>query len=133
MMVKKHLACTECHMIIEVQQGNPGWWLKSNNSLKAKNKKQLAILAFATANGRDPDEKERKAWENELNSATGVKNKDDMEKVRVADPKCARCPDAQLSADWQGFTVLINPPRSEVARALGIDASGSYALKVRHQ
>ncbi|PDH26162.1 MAG: hypothetical protein CND85_03395 [Marine Group II euryarchaeote MED-G33] len=112
-------------MIIEVQQGNPGWWLKSNNSLKAKNKKQLAILAFSTANGRNPDEKERKAWEKE--------NKDDMEKVRVAEPKCARCPDAQLSADWQGFTVLINPPRSEVARALGIDASGSYALKVRHQ
>ena len=46
MMVKKHLACTECHMNIEVQQGNPGWWLKSNNSLKAMNKKQLAILAF---------------------------------------------------------------------------------------
>ena len=132
MMVKKHLACTECHMIIEVQQGNPGWWLKSDNKLKAKNKKQLAILAFATANGRDPDEKERKAWENELNS-TGIKNKDDMEKVRVAEPKCSRCPDAQLSPDWQGFTVLINPPRSEVARALGIDASGSYALKVRHQ
>jgi len=121
----KALACTECHMIIEVQEGNPGWWLKSNNELKAKNKKALAILAYTTANGRAPDEKERKAWDKE--------NKDDIEKVKVPEPKCARCPEAQLSADWQGLTILLDPSRSEVARTLGIDVPGNYALKVRHQ
>jgi DNA-directed RNA polymerase subunit E" len=131
-MAKKDLACPECRHIVQVETGNPGWWLKSNHDLKAKNKKQLAILAFATANGRDPDEKERKAWENELNSA-GVKNKDDMEKVKVPEPACPFHPETKLSDDWQGFTILINPPRSEVARALGIDTSGSYALKVRHK
>ena len=124
-MPVKALACTECHMIIEVQEGNPGWWLKSNNELKAKNKKALAILAYTTANGRAPDEKERKAWEKE--------NKDDIEKVKVPEPKCARCPEAQLSADWQGLTILLDPSRSEVARTLGIDVPGNYALKVRHQ
>ena len=124
-MPTKALACTECHMIIEVQEGNPGWWLKSNNELKAKNKKELAILAYTTANGRAPDEKERKAWEKE--------NKDDIEKVKVPEPKCARCPEAQLSADWQGLTILLDPSRSEVARTLGIDVPGNYALKVRHQ
>ena len=124
-MPTKALACTECHMIIEVQEGNPGWWLKSNNELKAKNKKALAILAYTTANGRAPDEKERKAWEKE--------NKDDIEKVKVPEPKCARCPEAQLSADWQGLTILLDPSRSEVARTLGIDVPGNYALKVRHQ
>tara|TARA_B100001113_G_C20895891_1_gene529142 strand:- start:330 stop:704 length:375 start_codon:yes stop_codon:yes gene_type:complete len=121
----KQLACTECHMIIEVQEGNPGWWLKSNNDLKAKNKKALAILAYTTANGRAPDEKERKAWEKE--------NKDEIEKVKVAEPRCSRCPDAQLSADWQGLTILLEPSRSEVARTLGIEVPGNYALKVRHQ
>ncbi len=121
----KALACTECHMIIEVQEGNPGWWLKSNNDLKAKNKKALAILAFTTANGRAPEEAERKAWEKE--------NKDDIEKVKVAAPRCPRCPDSQLSADWQGLTILLDPSRSEVARTLGIEAPGNYALKVRHQ
>ena len=121
----KALACTECHMIIEVQEGNPGWWLKSNNELKAKHKKALAILAYTTANGRAPDEKERKAWDKE--------NKDDIEKVKVPEPKCARCPEAQLSADWQGLTILLDPSRSEVARTLGIDVPGNYALKVRHQ
>ena len=124
-MPTKALACTECHMIIEVQEGNPGWWLKSNNELKAKNKKALAILAYTTANGRAPDEKERKAWDKE--------NKDDIEKVKVPEPKCARCPEAQLSADWQGLTILLDPSRSEVARTLGIDVPGNYALKVRHQ
>ena len=124
-MPVKSLACTECHMIIEVQVGNLGWWLKSNNELKAKNKKALAILAFATANGRDPDEKERKAWEKE--------NKDDSERVKASEPRCSRCPDAQLSADWQGLTILLEPNRSEVARTLGIDTPGNYALKVRHQ
>ena len=124
-MPTKALACTECHMIIEVQEGNPGWWLKSNNELKAKNKKALAILAYTSANGRAPDEKERKAWEKE--------NKDDIEKVKVPEPKCARCPEAQLSADWQGLTILLDPSRSEVARTLGIDVPGNYALKVRHQ
>ncbi|MED6298042.1 MAG: transcription elongation factor subunit Spt4 [Candidatus Thermoplasmatota archaeon] len=121
----KQLACTECHMIIDVQEGNPGWWLKSNNDLKAKNKKALAILAFTTANGRAPEEAERKAWEKE--------NKDDIEKVKVAAPRCPRCPDSQLSADWQGLTILLDPSRSEVARTLGIEAPGNYALKVRHQ
>ena len=121
----KALACTECHMIVEVQAGNPGWWLKSNNDLKAKNKKALAILAFTTANGRAPEEAERKAWEKE--------NKDDIEKVKVAAPRCPRCPDSQLSADWQGLTILLDPSRSEVARTLGIEAPGNYALKVRHQ
>ena len=121
----KALACTECHMIVEVQEGNPGWWLKSNNDLKAKNKKALAILAFTTANGRAPEEAERKAWEKE--------NKDDIEKVKVAAPRCPRCPDSQLSADWQGLTILLDPSRSEVARTLGIEVPGNYALKVRHQ
>ena len=121
----KQLACTECHMIIDVQEGNPGWWLKSNNDLKAKNKKALAILAFTTANGRAPEEAERKAWEKE--------NKDDIEKVKVPAPRCPRCPDSQLSADWQGLTILLDPSRSQVAQTLGIEAPGNYALKVRHQ
>ena len=62
-MPTKSLACTECHKIIDVQEGNPGWWLISNNDLRAKNKKALAILAFTTANGRAPTDEERKAWE----------------------------------------------------------------------
>ena len=124
-MVKKDLACPECRKIVEVHQGNPGWWLKSNNEIKAKDKKSLVILAYTTANGRAPDEKERKAWEKE--------HRGDIEKVKLAEPRCPFHPDTQLSDDWQGFTILLHPPRSEVARALGIEVPGSYALKVRHK
>ena len=124
-MVKKDLACPECRQIVQIQQGNPGWWLKSNNEMKARDKKSLVILAYTTANGRKPTDAERKAWEKE--------NKDDIEKVKVPEPKCPFHPDTQLSDDWQGFTILLHPPRSEVARALGIEVPGSYALKVRHK
>jgi DNA-directed RNA polymerase subunit E" len=124
-MVKKDLACPECRQIVAVHQGNPGWWLKSNNEIKAKDKKSLVILAYTTANGRAPDEKERKAWEKE--------HRGDIEKVKLAEPRCPFHPDTQLSDDWQGFTILLHPPRSEVARALGIEVPGSYALKVRHK
>ena len=82
-------------------------------------------MAFTTANGRAPDEAERKAWEKE--------NKENIEKVKVAAPRCPRCPDANLSADWQGLTILLDPSRSQVAQTLGIEAPGNYALKVRHQ
>ena len=124
-MPTKSLACTECHQIIEVQEGNPGWWLVSNNDLRAKNKKALAILAFTTANERAPTDEERKAWEKE--------NKEDVEKVKVPAARCPHHPDAQLSADWQGLTIVLDPSRSEVARKLGVETPGSYALKVRHQ
>ena len=124
-MAQKTLACPECHQIVDVQTGNPGWWLKSNNEIKAKNKKDLARVAFSAANGRDPTDEERKAWDKA--------NKEDIEKVKVPEPRCPHHPDTQLSSDWQGFTILLNPERSEVARALGIDVPGSYALKVRHQ
>jgi len=93
--------------------------------MKARDKKSLVILAYTTANGRKPTDAERKAWEKE--------NKDDIEKVKVPEPKCPFHPDTQLSDDWQGFTILLQPPRSEVARALGIEVPGSYALKVRHK
>ena len=84
-MVKKDLACPECRKIVQVHQGNPGWWLKSNNEIKAKNKKSLAIMAYTSANGRAPDEKERKNWEKE--------NKGDIEKVKIAEPSCPFHPD----------------------------------------
>ena len=124
-MPTKSLACTECHKIIDVQEGNPGWWLISNNDLRAKNKKALAILAFTTANGRAPTDEERKAWEKE--------NKEDVEKVKVPEARCPQCTGASLSADWQGLTIVLDPSRSEVARKLGVEIPGSYALKVRHQ
>ena len=123
-MAEKAKACPECHQVFDIPK-KPGWWLKSNNEITAKNKKELANVAFSTVNGREPTEAERKVWTKE--------NKDDIEREKVEAPKCLKHPETQLSEDWQGFTIVLDPSRSEVARALGIDEPGSYALKVRHQ
>ena len=123
-MVEKAKACPECHQVFDIPK-KPGWWLKSNNEITAKNKKELANRAFSSVNGREPTDDERKAWNKE--------NKDDIEREKVAPPRCLKHPETQLSEDWQGFTILLNTSRSEVALALGIDEPGSYALKVRHQ
>lgn len=123
-MAEKAKACPECHRVFDIPK-KPGWWLKSNHEITAKNKKELANVAFSTVNGRVPTDDERKAWNKE--------NKDDIEKEKVDQPSCPEHPGTNLSNDWQGFTIILNPSRSEVARALGIEEPGSYALKVRHQ
>ena len=43
---------------------------------------------------------------------------------------CTKC-GGQLSRDWQGYIVIINPEKSEIAKTMGITTEGRYALKVR--
>ena len=47
-----------------------------------------------------------------------------------AEDQCNRCPSAPVSSDWQGYVVVIDPERSEIAQRLNIERPGSYALKV---
>jgi DNA-directed RNA polymerase subunit E" len=44
--------------------------------------------------------------------------------------QCPRHPSAKVSSDWQGYVIIRNPERSEVAKRLAIDVPGTYALKV---
>ncbi len=44
--------------------------------------------------------------------------------------QCSRCPSAPVSTDWQGYTIILDCDRSEVAKRLGITVPGKYALKV---
>lgn len=44
---------------------------------------------------------------------------------------CIICGDANLSTDWQGYVVIIDPKQSEIAEKMNIDLPGRYALKVR--
>ena len=44
--------------------------------------------------------------------------------------QCARCPSAQVSSDWQGYVITMNPERSEIAKRLNVEHPGKYALKV---
>ena len=45
-------------------------------------------------------------------------------------PQCPHCPNAPVTTDWQGFVVILNPSRSEVAKRLKISRAGNDALKV---
>jgi len=44
---------------------------------------------------------------------------------------CPNCKSSNLSDDWNGLLVVIDPQNSEVARKLGIKNSGRYAVRVR--
>lgn len=43
---------------------------------------------------------------------------------------CPRCGNP-TSKDWQGYVVIIDHTKSEIAKKMGIAANGKYALRVR--
>lgn len=47
--------------------------------------------------------------------------------------KESRCPlcDGETSSNWQGYLVIINWKQSQIARKMGIEHDGAYALKVK--
>jgi len=44
---------------------------------------------------------------------------------------CPRCKAANLSDDFSGLVIIIDPAESEIAKAMGIKEKGRYALRVR--
>ena len=44
--------------------------------------------------------------------------------------QCKHCPNAPVTTDWQGYVIILNPERSEVAARLNVTSPGTYALKV---
>ena len=122
MAKKVNYACGECRRIIEIPQGNLGWWLKSDNEVITKTKKALVEMAFSNENGREPTSAEHTEWAKE--------HKDDIEKIIPPNPECNAHPDAHCTGDWLGYVVILNPSRSEIAKKLNVEAPGNYALKV---
>ena len=44
---------------------------------------------------------------------------------------CVICGTSNLSEDWAGYLVIIDPEHSEIAKKMNINLPGRYALKVR--
>ncbi len=42
-------------------------------------------------------------------------------------PKCGE----KTSKEWQGYLIIVDHTRSKIAKKLGIDSNGKFALKVR--
>jgi len=43
---------------------------------------------------------------------------------------CGSCKSTDLSHDWSGIAVVVDPVNSHIAKTLGITKEGKYALKV---
>lgn len=43
---------------------------------------------------------------------------------------CPVCKSSDLTPDWNGVVLVVNPDTSKIAQTLGITAKGKYALKV---
>ena len=43
---------------------------------------------------------------------------------------CSACKSSDLTPDWQGVILVVNPEESKIAKTLGITAKGKYAIKV---
>ncbi|MCS3923045.1 transcription elongation factor subunit Spt4 [Methanosalsum natronophilum] len=44
---------------------------------------------------------------------------------------CPICGTGNLSSDWSGMVIIIDPQKSEIAKKMGIESKDRYALKVR--
>lgn len=49
----------------------------------------------------------------------------------VSGQVCQVCNSTSLTSDWSGFVVIIDPEKSQIAKRLGVNLPGRYALKVR--
>lgn len=43
---------------------------------------------------------------------------------------CPVCKSADLTADWSGIILILEPEHSQIAKLLKIEEKGKYALKV---
>lgn len=43
---------------------------------------------------------------------------------------CPSCKSSDLTPDWHGIVLVVDPQTSHIARTLGITSKGKYALKV---
>ncbi|MEM2082346.1 MAG: transcription elongation factor subunit Spt4 [Candidatus Bathyarchaeia archaeon] len=46
-------------------------------------------------------------------------------------PICPNCKSSNLSDDWSGLLVVLDPESSKIASMMSIKKSGRYAIKVR--
>ncbi len=43
---------------------------------------------------------------------------------------CPICKSSDLTPDWSGIVLVVDPSNSQIARTLGITEKGKYALRV---
>jgi len=51
-------------------------------------------------------------------------------KIFVEGSQCPICKGTNFSTSWKGKIVVLDPVKSDVAKQMGIEAKGDYAIKV---
>jgi len=52
-------------------------------------------------------------------------------KVITTDNVCPVCKGSELSEDFLGFVIILDPSKSQLAEKMKIKEAGQYALKIR--
>jgi len=52
-------------------------------------------------------------------------------KTLTFDDTCPKCGSKELTPNWRGIIIILNPKESKAAKLLNIDDEGVYALQVR--
>jgi DNA-directed RNA polymerase subunit E" len=52
-------------------------------------------------------------------------------KVITNENACPVCKGSELSEDFLGFVIILNPSKSQLAEKMNIKEAGQYALKIR--
>jgi DNA-directed RNA polymerase subunit E" len=53
------------------------------------------------------------------------------DKIIVTGKVCPICKQQDFTTNWRGLVAVIDPEKSDIAKALGIEIPGEYALKVK--
>ena len=43
---------------------------------------------------------------------------------------CPACQSKDLTTNWKGFTIILNPEQSQIAKKMGVTLPGKYALRL---
>jgi len=52
-------------------------------------------------------------------------------KIFVAGEKCPICNNSNFSASWSGRLYIVDSNKSEIAKKLGAEMKGEYAIKIK--
>ena len=52
-------------------------------------------------------------------------------RIFVDGPECPACKTAAFSTNWQGRITILDVNKSEIAKKIGIEVNGEYAIKAR--
>jgi DNA-directed RNA polymerase subunit E" len=52
-------------------------------------------------------------------------------KILFSEEKCPICNNTDFSEMWKGRIIVLKPAESEIAKKLGIEREGIYAIKIK--